>query len=250
MLRHSAISSRSKRMGKFNRGGDRGGFGGGKKFGGRDRSFDRDAPREMHKAVCAECGDACEVPFKPSGDRPVLCSNCFKNSGRGNDREERGSFDRPRREERRDRDFGEKEMFDAVCAECGQHCQVPFRPRGDKDVFCSDCFGKDKGESRSFTHSVAPKSVNYDKQFELLNSKLNTLIGLMTSKVEGSAKPVEAKKEVVKEIKKVEEKKPEVKKIEVKKAEKKSTSAKATVDKVEKKEDKKVAPKKKVSKKK
>jgi len=141
-------------------------------------------------------------------------------------------------------------MFDAVCAECGQHCQVPFRPRGDKDVFCSDCFGKDKGESRSFNSSSSSKGANYDKQFELLNSKLNTLIGLMTSKVEGSAKPVEAKKEVVKEIKKVEEKKPEVKKVEVKKAEKKiekkedkkSTSAKASVD--------KVAPKKKVSKKK
>jgi CxxC-x17-CxxC domain-containing protein len=234
-------------MGKFNRGGDRGGFGGGKKFGGRDRSYDRDAPRQMHKATCAECGDACEVPFKPSGDRPVLCSNCFKNSGRGEERSERRddrreerSFDRPRR------DFGEKEMFDAVCAECGQHCQVPFKPRGDKDVFCSDCFGKDKGESRPFTHSVAPKSANYDKQFELLNSKLNTLIGLMTSKVEGAksettakpaaAKPVEAKKEVAKEVKKVEEKKPEMKKVE-----KKSTSAKATVDKA----DKKVAPKKK-----
>jgi CxxC-x17-CxxC domain-containing protein len=27
--------------------------------------------REMHKAVCAECGKDCEVPFKPSGDRPV-----------------------------------------------------------------------------------------------------------------------------------------------------------------------------------
>jgi CxxC-x17-CxxC domain-containing protein len=248
MLRHSAISSLSKRMGKFNRGGDRGGFGGGKKFGGRDRSYDRDAPREMHKAVCAECGDSCEVPFKPSGDRPVLCSNCFKNSGRGEERSERRddrreerSFDRPRR------DFGEKEMFDAVCAECGQHCQVPFKPRGDKDVFCSDCFGRDdKRESRSFTPSAAPKGANYDKQFELLNSKLNTLIGLMTSKVEGAtkseaAKPVEAKKEVVKEAKKVEDKK-----IEVKKAEKKSAPAKVVAEKA----DKKVAPKKKVSKKK
>jgi CxxC-x17-CxxC domain-containing protein len=244
-------------MGKFNRGG----FGGGKRFGGRDRSFDRSAPREMHKAICAECGDECEVPFRPSGDRPVLCSNCFKNSGHGNDREERGSFDRPRREERRDHDFGEKQMFDAICSECGQHCQVPFKPRGDKDVFCSDCFGKNKGESTSF--NASSKGANYDKQFELLNSKLNTLIGLMTSKVEGAksetttkpsfakatdGKPVEVKKEVAK---KVEEKKPEVKKsasakAPVDKAENKSTSVKVVAEKA----DKKAAPKKKASKKK
>ncbi|MBI3021482.1 MAG: DNA-directed RNA polymerase [Candidatus Omnitrophica bacterium] len=34
-------------------------------------------PREMHKAVCAECKKECEVPFKPSGDRPVYCRDCF-----------------------------------------------------------------------------------------------------------------------------------------------------------------------------
>jgi len=35
----------------------------------------------MHRATCAECGKPCEVPFKPSGDKPVFCSNCF---GKGN----------------------------------------------------------------------------------------------------------------------------------------------------------------------
>lgn len=34
-------------------------------------------PVEMHKAVCSECGQECEVPFKPSGDRPVYCKECF-----------------------------------------------------------------------------------------------------------------------------------------------------------------------------
>jgi CxxC-x17-CxxC domain-containing protein len=33
--------------------------------------------RPMHSAVCAECGKNCEVPFKPSGDRPVYCQGCF-----------------------------------------------------------------------------------------------------------------------------------------------------------------------------
>ncbi len=34
--------------------------------------------QKMHKAVCAECGQECEVPFKPSGDRPVYCKECYR----------------------------------------------------------------------------------------------------------------------------------------------------------------------------
>ncbi|MEE9322998.1 MAG: CxxC-x17-CxxC domain-containing protein [Candidatus Aenigmarchaeota archaeon] len=34
-------------------------------------------PREMHKAVCADCGQECEVPFKPTEGRPVFCRECF-----------------------------------------------------------------------------------------------------------------------------------------------------------------------------
>ncbi|MFH1593511.1 MAG: CxxC-x17-CxxC domain-containing protein [Candidatus Omnitrophota bacterium] len=34
-------------------------------------------PRPMHKAICADCGRDCEVPFKPSAGRPVYCKECF-----------------------------------------------------------------------------------------------------------------------------------------------------------------------------
>ena len=34
--------------------------------------------REMHKAVCADCGKECEVPFKPAEDRPVYCRDCYR----------------------------------------------------------------------------------------------------------------------------------------------------------------------------
>ena len=33
--------------------------------------------REMHDAVCAQCGKNTQVPFRPSQDRPVYCSDCF-----------------------------------------------------------------------------------------------------------------------------------------------------------------------------
>ena len=33
--------------------------------------------RMLHKAICADCHKECEVPFKPSQDRPVYCKDCF-----------------------------------------------------------------------------------------------------------------------------------------------------------------------------
>jgi CxxC-x17-CxxC domain-containing protein len=49
-----------------------------KKSFGR-RNFNR-GPREMHDAKCAECGKDCQVPFKPNGEKPVLCGDCYKKS--------------------------------------------------------------------------------------------------------------------------------------------------------------------------
>ncbi len=46
-----------------------GGGGGGGRFGGR---------KEMHSATCADCGKETEVPFKPRGDKPVYCRDCYQ----------------------------------------------------------------------------------------------------------------------------------------------------------------------------
>jgi CxxC-x17-CxxC domain-containing protein len=35
------------------------------------------AAREMFEAVCAQCGAATTLPFKPRGDRPVYCRACY-----------------------------------------------------------------------------------------------------------------------------------------------------------------------------
>jgi CxxC-x17-CxxC domain-containing protein len=35
---------------------------------------------------------------------------------------------------------GAREMFDAVCAQCGTSTTVPFKPRGDRPVYCRACF--------------------------------------------------------------------------------------------------------------
>jgi len=40
----------------------------------------------------------------------------------------------------------QREMFTATCASCGAEARVPFKPREDRPVYCSDCFAKMKGE--------------------------------------------------------------------------------------------------------
>ena len=39
---------------------------------------------------------------------------------------------------------GPRQMFPATCAQCGKQTEVPFQPRGDKPVYCRDCFTKNK----------------------------------------------------------------------------------------------------------
>jgi CxxC-x17-CxxC domain-containing protein len=85
------------------RGGDRGGFRSRPSFGNRPRFGDRGdrGPVEMHRATCDNCGNECEVPFRPTSGKPVYCSNCFEKQKGGSDsrrfegRSEGRSFERP-----------------------------------------------------------------------------------------------------------------------------------------------------------
>ena len=91
--------------------------------------------------ACVDCG--AEFTFS-SGEQerfaqlgftnePKRCGPCraAKKASRGE-----GGGDR-----RRSSGGGSRELFTAVCAPCGQQAQVPFQPRGDRPVYCSDCFG-------------------------------------------------------------------------------------------------------------
>lgn len=53
-----------------------GGSGGGSYSGGSGGGYDR-GPREMFSATCSSCGREAQVPFRPSGAKPVYCSDCF-----------------------------------------------------------------------------------------------------------------------------------------------------------------------------
>lgn len=55
-----------------------GGNRGGRDFGGNRGGFKGNfGPREMHKAICADCKQDCEVPFKPIEGKPVYCKECY-----------------------------------------------------------------------------------------------------------------------------------------------------------------------------
>ena len=58
------------------------GFGGrdSERFDRRNSSRPRNFEHEMHEVTCDKCGKRCEVPFKPSGGKPVYCSECFRNN--------------------------------------------------------------------------------------------------------------------------------------------------------------------------
>lgn len=172
----SSDSRGGSRFGGRDSGGSRGGFGGGGGFGGRGGSRGgfgggggfRDRP-QMHQATCADCGNQCEVPFKPTGEKPVYCSNCFENSGRG--------MSRPGRDNDRggDRDFGRKEF-------------TPSKP-----------FFEDKGKSNN----------DWKVEFEKLNAKLDRIMKVLApSEAKMATEQVEAPKAKKAEEKKVEAKKP------------------------------------------
>lgn len=46
-------------------------------------------------------------------------------------------------------DRGAREMHTATCSECGGQAKVPFVPRGDKPVYCSECFQKQRDSAGS-----------------------------------------------------------------------------------------------------
>ncbi len=38
--------------------------------------------------------------------------------------------------------YSQRQMFPVTCADCGKSTEVPFEPRGDRPVYCSDCYRK------------------------------------------------------------------------------------------------------------
>ena len=64
---------------------------------------------------------------------------------------------------RQDSNPRERTFFKDVCAECNTECEVPFKPSGDRPVYCKDCFSKRKSSDSSFAprRDSAPMGRNF-----------------------------------------------------------------------------------------
>src|SRR3989344_5294290 len=76
-------------------------------------------------------------------------------------------------------------MHQAVCSNCGKACEVPFRPTGDKPVYCHNCFGKTD-------HAPSKSTAGYQEQFKILNSKLDQILRSLSP-----SQPTEAKAQAI-----------------------------------------------------
>ena len=81
-----AAKKAARNSGGYSSGGYSGGGGGGydSGYGSGGGGYGRErAPRQMTQVTCSNCGRETEVPFVPTGDRPVYCSDCFSQMGGG-----------------------------------------------------------------------------------------------------------------------------------------------------------------------
>jgi len=205
----------------------------------RDDRGSRNNDREDTTVTCSDCGTECTVPFVPRTNKPVYCSDCFRqhkpeDSGNDRSRDDRGSRysrddrgsrysrddrgsrysrdDRGSRYSRDDRgsrysrdDRGsrnnDREDTTVTCSDCGTECTVPFVPRTNKPVYCSDCFRQHKPEdsgndrsrddrgSRDNSRSRNPRNDKFtkkqesffsngsDKFYETIKEKLFEILG-------------------------------------------------------------------------
>lgn len=146
--------------------------------GGRGRDRRSGDLQQMHSATCSKCGNRCQIPFKPTGNRPIFCNDCFRLEGRGSGRTEN----------RRGNTGGDRPMYDAVCSKCGNHCQIPFQPRQGREIFCSHCFEQNGMEERNIS-----KNPQSNRHLDELNSKLDKILELLSPKVNADKEEVVGK---------------------------------------------------------
>ena len=100
--------------------------------------------------TCSDCGQqfsfsASEQEFfaKKGFTDPSRCPDCraARKAARAGGSDYRGGSSSS---------TGERQMYPAVCAQCGKETEVPFKPSGDRPVYCSDCYQQQRGGSSSY----------------------------------------------------------------------------------------------------
>ena len=92
-------------------------------------------------------------------DKTLVCKDCGKEfvftAGEQEFYAEKGFQNEPlrckecrdaRKASRGANNNGPREMYETVCAECGRPTRVPFSPKNDRPIYCSECFAARRGQ--------------------------------------------------------------------------------------------------------
>lgn len=97
---------------------------------------------------------------------------------------------------------GQTQMFNATCTNCRKPCEVPFRPIGDKPVYCRECFMKKRESaprgplreavSQDFSRKPQGASAPSDdisRELRSMNAKLDAVLQKIGAVSSGETEP-------------------------------------------------------------
>ena len=122
------------------------------------RSIQRYRPNAVRIYQGPHSGPITKREVKPDmyQDETLVCKECgaefIFTAGEQEFYAERGFQNKPQRckacrDARKNAARGPREYFTAVCAACGGEARVPFEPKSDRPVYCSDCYARMKEEA-------------------------------------------------------------------------------------------------------
>jgi CxxC-x17-CxxC domain-containing protein len=119
-----------------------------KRYADRNRTDGRS--KQFHTTICSKCKKETQVPFIPTGAKPVYCRECFQNQ-----KEEKEITPTEKKKQIRSKEvierFGDtqgpyrvnKRMHLTICRKCEKELMIPFKPKPNKPIYCQDCFQKE-----------------------------------------------------------------------------------------------------------
>ena len=156
-------------MGNFQKGGSRdggsrGGFGGargGKPDFKRGGSFGGNREQTMHKATCSDCGNVAEVPFRPTGEKPVFCRDCFGG----------------KKDNGRDGSFGKRNFDDRFESQAPYPGKKSFKDTGDRPA---------RAEYKAAAPAGGAFGEDVKKQLSEMNTKIDRLVSALEKMTGGT----------------------------------------------------------------
>jgi CxxC-x17-CxxC domain-containing protein len=117
------------------------------RYDNRTRSRTDSRTKQLHTTICAKCKKETQVPFKPTGAKPVYCRECFQDQKPKTESTPKRVSNQVKDDEVVER-YGDrggpyrenKRMHSTTCRTCKKEILIPFKPKAKKLIYCQDCF--------------------------------------------------------------------------------------------------------------